>query len=134
MLSAEILSRERKAFCTNFSRYVAIGIKTAQITWHNAVKYVIIYQESKGGCGMANGILSDEQLFDVSGGTDSTAYEKDISSNYRSCKDWVCKSCRRPCADKIHFCDNSGISRTVCRYCLNYDTAKEVCGLGHSFI
>lgn len=82
---------------------------------------------------MANGILSDDQLFNVSGGTDSTDTE-DISSNYSSCGDWICASCRCPCADKIHLCNNGGISRTVCRYCLNYDLAGEVCRLGHSFI
>ncbi len=80
---------------------------------------------------MAKGILSDDQLFNVSGGVDTA---EDISSNYSSCGDWVCASCRRPCADKIHFCDYGGVSRTVCRYCRNYDPAGEVCKLGHAFI
>lgn len=82
---------------------------------------------------MANGILSDDQLLKVSGGVDAKDLE-DISSNYSSCADWACASCRRSCPDKVHFCDNGGVSRTVCRYCLNYDSAAKECKIGRTVL
>lgn len=82
---------------------------------------------------MGNGVLSDEQLLGVSGGADVKDTE-DISSDYISCSDWVCRACRRPCADKIHICGNGGVSKTVCRYCHNYDTFAKNCRLGKTVL
>lgn len=83
---------------------------------------------------MGNGVLSDDKLFNIFGGADKPTDTEDISSDYISCSDWVCRACGRPCADKIHICGNGGISKTVCRYCRNYDSFIKNCRLGKTVL
>lgn len=83
---------------------------------------------------MANGYLTDDQLFGVTGGV-GEGDEYDISSDFSTCEDWMCESCRMTCKDKYHICTNgSGVSRKVCRYCFNYDKKNKVCLLGKTVL
>lgn len=78
---------------------------------------------------MAKDILTDDQLMNITGGFTAGDGE-DISANFRSCKDWVCETCRKPCREKCHICDNGSISRTVCCFCSHYDKVGKICLLG----
>ena len=79
---------------------------------------------------MANGILNDDELSGVSGGTET--YAEDIYSYYSTCEDWTCAICRKRCIERCHICENGSISKAVCNLCLNYDHASGSCLLGKS--
>lgn len=80
---------------------------------------------------MAKEILSENQLGAVSGGFENG---EDIYSYYCTCEDWTCEVCRKKCSENCHICENGGVSRTVCRYCLNYDGFAKACRLGRALM